>query len=102
MGYNKDKKNHESKILSEMCNIRAKENNKKFIEILDGDKLAIYRPIRDQTKDKIRSLDNEEGVRIEDPKGVGEILSEYLSEKVFKKSNLGQRTMSQIRGPEGN
>ena len=86
--YNKDKKNHESKILSEMCNIRAKENNKRFIEILDGDKLAIYRPIRDQTKDKIRSLDNEEGIRIEDPKGVGEILSEYLSEKVFKKSNI--------------
>ena len=32
--YNKDKKTHESKILSEMCNIRAKENNKRFIEIL--------------------------------------------------------------------
>ena len=45
--YNKDKKTHESKILSEMCNIRAKENAKKFIETLDGDKLAIYRPIRD-------------------------------------------------------
>ena len=86
--YNKDKKTHESKILSEMCNIRAKENAKKFIETLDGDKLAIYRPIRDQTKDKIRSLDNEEGIRVEDPKGVGEILSEYMSEKVFKKSNV--------------
>ena len=86
--YNKDIKTHESKILSNMCDIRAKENAKKFIETLDGDKLAIYRPLGNQEKSKIRSFDNENGERVEDPKEVSEILSKYLSSKVFKQASV--------------
>ena len=54
------------------------------------------KPIKDQNGGQIRCLDDENGVRITDPKGVGNILAEHLSNKVFKKSNV-PRTKGKVK-----
>ena len=57
---------------------------------LDKNKNAIYRPINEQNRGQIKCLDNEKGERITNPKGVGDILADHLSNKVFKKSNANK------------
>ena len=69
--YNIDKWKHQSKILNEMCDIRAKQMADRFVSNLDKDKNAIYKPIKDQNGGQIRCLDDENGMRINDPKGGG-------------------------------
>ena len=85
--YNIDKWKHQSKILNEMCDIRAKQMADRFVSNLDKDKNAIYRPISEQSGGQIRCLDNEDGVTVTDPKEVGNILANHMCNKVFKKSN---------------
>ena len=46
--YNLDKWNHQSKILNEMCDIRAEHTGNRFFNSLDKNKNAIYRPINEQ------------------------------------------------------
>ena len=94
--YNIDKWKHQSKILNEMCDIRAKQMADKFVSNLDKDKNVIYKPIKDQNGGQIRFLDDENGVRITDPKGVGNILAEHLSNRVFKKSDV-PKTKSKVK-----
>ena len=81
--YNVDRWSHQSRILNEMCDIRARRNEDRFVKSLDKNKNAIYRPVNEQDRGQIRCLDNEHGERITDPKGVGDILAEHLSKKVL-------------------
>ena len=94
---NGDEWKHQNNILNCISDIQVKENGKSFVQKLDRDKLAICRPINNQNKAKIRCLDDEEGNRVMDPKGVGEILSQHLSEKVFKRSDPSR---NQSKGQE--
>ena len=98
--YNVDKWNHQSKILNEMFDIRAEHSGDRFVRSLDKNKNAIYRPINEQNRGQIRCLDNEKGERITNPKGVGDILADHLSNKVFKKSDAS-KTREKIKKRTG-
>ena len=99
--YNCDRWKHQSKILNEMCDIRSRRTADRFVSKLDKDKNAIYRPINEQGGGQIRCLDNEDGVTVTDPKEVGNILGNYMCNKVFKKSNVDEmrgKVRTKVRG----